>query len=114
MGIPQGSVLSALLCCFFYGDLEKQFSEFREDPQSVGSSSIPQLRTSDVNSNDGIQELFRIIDDYLFITTSLSRARKFLDMMNRGMSILLLPFIRKALLKFRANRRASGLRMFYL
>ena len=35
MGIPQGSVLSALLCSFFYGDLEKRFFKFSEDNQSV-------------------------------------------------------------------------------
>ena len=35
VGIPQGSILSALLCCFFYGDLEKRFGRFKDDPQSV-------------------------------------------------------------------------------
>lgn len=35
VGIPQGSILSALLCCFFYGDLEKKFGQFKDDPKSV-------------------------------------------------------------------------------
>lgn len=35
VGIPQGSVLSTLLCSFFYGDLETRFFKFDEDPQSV-------------------------------------------------------------------------------
>ncbi|RDB25955.1 Telomerase reverse transcriptase [Hypsizygus marmoreus] len=63
VGIPQGSILSALLCCFFYGDLEKRYTNFKDDLQNV---------------------LLRLIDDYLFITTSHSRAKQFLDMMNKG------------------------------
>ncbi len=35
IGIPQGSVLSSILCAFFYGDLEKKFKLFTEDPGSV-------------------------------------------------------------------------------
>jgi hypothetical protein len=30
------------------------------------------------------QALFRLIDDYLFITTSLPKAKSFLEMMNKG------------------------------
>jgi hypothetical protein len=36
VGIPQGSVLSTLLCSFFYGDMEKRFGLYTEDSQSVG------------------------------------------------------------------------------
>lgn len=35
IGIPQGSVLSTLLCSFFYGDLEKRFGKFTDDVHSV-------------------------------------------------------------------------------
>ncbi|KAG2017771.1 hypothetical protein CC2G_007253 [Coprinopsis cinerea AmutBmut pab1-1] len=63
VGIPQGSVLSALLCSFFYGDLERRTMRFTEDIESV---------------------LMRLIDDYLFITTSLKKAKAFLEMMNNG------------------------------
>lgn len=63
IGIPQGSVLSSILCSFFYGDLEKKFPSFTKDIHSV---------------------LLRLIDDYLFITTSLTRAKGFLDMMKKG------------------------------
>lgn len=38
VGIPQGSVLSAILCAYFYGDLEsKKLADFgsAKDPQSV-------------------------------------------------------------------------------
>lgn len=37
VGIPQGSVLSALLCSFFYGDLERRHFKFTDDSHSVSS-----------------------------------------------------------------------------
>ena len=35
VGIPQGSVLSAILCSFFYGDLERKSYKFTEDSDCV-------------------------------------------------------------------------------
>ena len=35
VGIPQGSVLSAILCSFFYGDLERKWTKFTQDPDCV-------------------------------------------------------------------------------
>lgn len=35
IGIPQGSVLSSILCAFFYGDMEKGFTKFTKDLNSV-------------------------------------------------------------------------------
>ena len=64
VGIPQGSVLSSLLCSFFYGDLEKNT-----------------LR-SVMDSESGI--LLRLIDDYLYITTEETDARYFLEVMGKG------------------------------
>ncbi|KAL0953283.1 hypothetical protein HGRIS_004533 [Hohenbuehelia grisea] len=64
VGIPQGSVLSSILCCFFYGDMEKnRHQKFSEDPLSL---------------------LLRMVDDYLFVTTNLSAAKEFLGMMVQG------------------------------
>ncbi|KAG7089455.1 hypothetical protein E1B28_011140 [Marasmius oreades] len=63
IGIPQGSTLSTILCSFFYGDMERQFGRFTEDPQSA---------------------LLRNVDDYLYVTTRLEKARKFVDMMSKG------------------------------
>ncbi|KAF5359331.1 hypothetical protein D9756_003256 [Leucocoprinus leucothites] len=63
VGIPQGSVLSSLLCSFFYGDLEHKFGSYTDSPDST---------------------LFRVIDDYLLVTTNLAKARSFLKMMNEG------------------------------
>lgn len=63
VGIPQGSVLSSLLCSIFYADLERTRLNFTQDPMSL---------------------LLRLIDDYLFITTDQAKARKFLDTMIKG------------------------------
>ncbi|KAI9782484.1 MAG: hypothetical protein M1839_004970 [Geoglossum umbratile] len=61
-GIPQGSVLSSLLCNFFYGDLEQKFLYFL-DEDSV---------------------LLRLIDDFLLITLNPDHARQFLQVMHDG------------------------------
>lgn len=62
-GIPQGSVLSSLLCNFFYAEFEKECLGF--------------LTTSD-------SLLVRLIDDFLLISTNLSHATKFLQIMHVG------------------------------
>ncbi|EGO53691.1 hypothetical protein NEUTE1DRAFT_19417, partial [Neurospora tetrasperma FGSC 2508] len=62
-GIPQGSVLSSTLCNYFYADLER----------SQGGIS-----------RDGNTLLMRLIDDFLLITTSRSKARRFVEVMHRG------------------------------
>jgi telomerase reverse transcriptase len=35
VGIPQGSIISTLLCTFFYGDLELRKMNFSNDPSCV-------------------------------------------------------------------------------
>ncbi|GAA5971226.1 hypothetical protein JCM11641_004195 [Rhodosporidiobolus odoratus] len=62
-GIPQGSVLSSLLCSLFYGDMEKQKLGFLDDPDSV---------------------LLRYVDDFLFISTNEPLAGRFLRVMDDG------------------------------
>lgn len=64
MGIPQGSVLSSLLCSFFYGHLEK--------------TTLRSVLETENNV------LLRLIDDYLYITTEESSARSFLEVMSKG------------------------------
>ena len=63
-GIPQGSVLSSLLCTFFYTDLEKQCLGFLNEEESI---------------------LMRLIDDFLLITTNKDHAKKFMQAMHHGM-----------------------------
>ena len=64
-GIPQGSVLSSLLCNYFYADLEKECFGFLEGHQSI---------------------LLRLIDDFLLITVNQSHAKKFLQVMHDGVA----------------------------
>ena len=62
-GIPQGSVLSSLLCSFFYAEFESQQLSFLQSSESL---------------------LLRLIDDFLLITTDRRRAEQFLQVMHNG------------------------------
>ncbi|GME63011.1 telomerase reverse transcriptase [Neofusicoccum parvum] len=62
-GIPQGSVLSTLLCNFFYAELEASLLGFL-----TGDTSV----------------LLRLIDDSLLITTEREHAERFLQIMYEG------------------------------
>ncbi|MCJ1460010.1 hypothetical protein MMC28_010389 [Mycoblastus sanguinarius] len=62
-GIPQGSVLSSLLCNYFYAELENECLGFLEDNESL---------------------LLRLIDDFLLITTNKDHAKRFLQTLHNG------------------------------
>jgi telomerase reverse transcriptase len=64
-GIPQGSVLSSLLCNFFYGAFENSCLGFLDPGESL---------------------LLRLIDDFLLITTNQDHARRFTRVMVDGNS----------------------------
>nr|XP_012629578.1 telomerase reverse transcriptase isoform X1 [Microcebus murinus] len=61
-GIPQGSLLSPLLCSLCYGDMERRL--------------FPGIR------RDGL--LLRLVDDFLLVTPHLAHARAFLRTLVRG------------------------------
>jgi telomerase reverse transcriptase len=63
-GIPQGSVLSALLCNYFYADLEARHLSFLNPDTSL---------------------LLRLTDDFLLITTDRVHAKRFLQVMHDGL-----------------------------
>jgi telomerase reverse transcriptase len=63
-GIPQGSVLSSLLCNFFYGKLEREELQFLEQEDTC---------------------LLRLIDDFLLITPNKQLAERFLQRMHQGL-----------------------------
>ncbi|KAL8757565.1 MAG: hypothetical protein Q9199_002136 [Rusavskia elegans] len=63
-GIPQGSVLSSLLCNCFYAQLEAEHLPF-------------------VRQDNGL--LLRLIDDFLFITSKKEDAIRFLQIMHDGL-----------------------------
>lgn len=45
VGIPQGSVLSTLLCAIFYGNLEETELKFTKDPGNVSTILLTLFRT---------------------------------------------------------------------
>jgi telomerase reverse transcriptase len=63
-GIAQGSVVSSLLCNYFYADLEAQHLDFLQPGQSL---------------------LLRQTDDFLLITTEKAHAKQFLQIMHDGL-----------------------------
>ncbi|KAK8083728.1 hypothetical protein PG996_002509 [Apiospora saccharicola] len=62
-GIPQGSVLSSILCNYFYADLELHVLKF-------------------LDADDCL--LLRLIDDFLLITTDRDKAARFVETMHHG------------------------------
>ncbi|KAI9664915.1 MAG: hypothetical protein M1821_006363 [Bathelium mastoideum] len=62
-GIPQGSIISSLLCNLFYAQLEKEYLGFARGPDCL---------------------LLRMIDDFLIITTRQTKAKQFLQIMHDG------------------------------
>ncbi|KAI3712673.1 hypothetical protein L1987_71235 [Smallanthus sonchifolius] len=67
VGIPQGSILSSLLCSFYFGHMEN-------------TNLLPFLEK--VDKSDFM--LLRFIDDFLFISTSKKLALGFLSRIERG------------------------------
>ncbi|KAK8949965.1 Telomerase reverse transcriptase [Platanthera guangdongensis] len=114
VGITQGSVLSSLLCSFYYGYLErnvifpflekayeissradKRELEFLDAddhenklPKNASSSfNSTEVRVSHkpiTNSNKPQNLLLRFVDDFLFISTSEQQASSFFTRMRRG------------------------------
>ncbi|CAB4384162.1 unnamed protein product [Rhizophagus irregularis] len=63
VGIPQGSMLSSLLCSIYYGVMEQSELQFIKD-------------------NNGI--LLHLLDDFLYISTNKANVIKFITVMHRG------------------------------
>ncbi|KAL8713551.1 MAG: hypothetical protein Q9220_002413 [cf. Caloplaca sp. 1 TL-2023] len=88
-GIPQGSVLSSLLCNCFYARLEAEY--------------LPSIM------HDGAI-LLRLIDDFLFITTKQADAEQFLQIMHQGIEeygVRVNPF--KSLVNFSVDMNGSNI-----
>ena len=66
--VPQGSVLSTVLCNLYYGMIEKKFLGFPDH--------------TDENST---YLLMRLTDDFLFISTSRARAEFFANKVHHGL-----------------------------
>lgn len=80
-GIPQGSILSSLLCNCFYAELEAEELGFLgHDGESSESSN-----SSDSSDSRNNCLLLRLIDDFLLITTDQNKAARFVEVMHRGL-----------------------------
>lgn len=64
-GIPQGSVLSSILCNLFYAELERDVLDFALEEDCL---------------------LLRLLDDFLLISINRARAERFVRVMHRGHS----------------------------
>ncbi|CAK9139351.1 unnamed protein product [Ilex paraguariensis] len=98
VGIPQGSVLSSLLCSLYYGHLDKNvIFPFLE--KSCGSAAAEDLSgrpnrhdcfsaldsgEDEIMSSAPKYMLLRFIDDLLFISTSKKQAASFFSRLQRG------------------------------
>jgi Telomerase ribonucleoprotein complex - RNA binding domain/Reverse transcriptase (RNA-dependent DNA polymerase) len=79
-GIPQGSVLSTLLCNFYYGKMEKMLL-----PASLtGSGSGNETGASMDLASRATSFLVRMVDDFMLITTDVSVLNEFLSALNKG------------------------------
>ena len=70
VGVPQGSVLSTLLCSALYADMETS-KKLGESPDSAAGGATESL-------------LLRWVDDFLFMTTSAEAATRFVDTLSSG------------------------------
>lgn len=92
VGIPQGSVLSTLLCSFYYGHMERTvvfpfIEKIRENLflkidacQSSALENTPNKKF--VLASEYL--LLRFVDDYIFISTSKKQASMFFSRLERG------------------------------
>jgi hypothetical protein len=76
-GIPQGSILSSLLCNVYYGDVERRilqdyFRDGAEDDLNV------------VQDKDSLDLLARMVDDFMLVTTENQNLETFFATMYQG------------------------------
>ncbi|OWM83257.1 hypothetical protein CDL15_Pgr012738 [Punica granatum] len=95
IGIPQGSVLSPLLCSFYFGYLEQNvilpFLEKAPEPVVDDSSTtkscpgtLNALHLEDESACSSRFLLLRFTDDFLFLSTSREQAASLLSRLRRG------------------------------
>ncbi|KAM7262138.1 hypothetical protein ACFE04_021215 [Oxalis oulophora] len=86
IGIPQGSVVSSLLCSFYYGHLERNviYPDLDRICKSIsrGKQVMATQSGRDISSPNYI--LLRFVDDFLFISTSRKLAADFFFKMREG------------------------------
>lgn len=95
-GIPQGSVLSSLLCSFYYGHMDRHVIFPFLEKSSLPTTEYASRKDTchDISAApSGIEldaipspkyMLLRFIDDFLFLSTSKQQASSFLSRLQRG------------------------------
>lgn len=90
VGIPQGSVLSTLLCTLYYGHMERNviypyLSLSGHDMIIQADNGCASLEaTPDVSLSFPRYLLLRFVDDFLFVSTSKKQASSFFSRLQRG------------------------------
>ncbi|CAN8300216.1 unnamed protein product [Cochlearia groenlandica] len=83
-GIPQGHRLSSLLCCFYYGHLERTLIYPFLEEASKDVSTKECNRKKELIITPMSYKLLRFIDDYLFVSTSRDQASNFYQRLKNG------------------------------
>ncbi|VVB14812.1 unnamed protein product [Arabis nemorensis] len=82
-GIPQGHRLSPLLCCFYYGHLERTLIyPFLE--KASRDASAKECNREKEQITPPSYKLLRFTDDYLFVSTSKDQAASFYHRLKHG------------------------------
>lgn len=76
-GIPQGSILSTLLCNFYYGEVERRLLCHREVSNET-------MESATLSQDFPVEILARMVDDFLLVTTEPDDLKKFFKVMHRG------------------------------
>lgn len=77
-GIPQGSILSTLLCNYYYGDVENALLG------NIIEKKTAKIHCISRNDDGHATLLVRIVDDFMLITTNKNLSNEFLTVMNTG------------------------------
>lgn len=82
-GIPQGHRLSSLLCCFYYGHLERTliYPFLKKASKDVSAKDCNREKELITPTS---YKLLRFIDDYLFVSTSRDQATSFYHRLKQG------------------------------
>ncbi|KAL3806601.1 hypothetical protein ACHAXA_011159 [Cyclostephanos tholiformis] len=90
-GIPQGSILSSMLCNIYFGNIEGILLDGVFDKKTscvIKGSTSSDCDTLVVRSKHDLHLLVRIVDDFLLISTNKTASARFLKNLNNGIPSL--------------------------